>query len=360
MSQSSTAGIIISRFGESLVGKRRRPTANPSPGVMTGVCFSDASPSSRPPSRQACNYDVTSYYPRTPNEVAPFEEPAEPSFLASAVLNAAASSSRQPQRAESSMSKRPVLKRLIGGWSANEYPPTPRSATSSIFSYPYAYDDTASLNSYQSHHPPARSTSPMMELYRRPSVPTPLSPPLQRVDSTWSSIATGFTPPIPSASAALRMITRSDGDRFSDRTGVRSSGSSFYGEQYSSASTEAESRNGYSASKTSFLRLSGRPHRASTGRYGTPGSYATPSASVVSVATAHTEASVPQFESFTPTFGVKKLPSLPAASLRSFDEFSLPSPPSTPLAGGMYSESAYDSGSISTADPHTRLPQLNF
>jgi hypothetical protein len=90
MSRTSTAGIIISKFGESLVGKRQRPTANPPVGVVTGVCYSDASPSPNP-SRQACNYDVTSPYPlaRTPNEVAPFEEPTEPSPLAAAVFNTA-------------------------------------------------------------------------------------------------------------------------------------------------------------------------------------------------------------------------------------------------------------------------------
>jgi len=370
MSRTSTAGIIISKFGGSLVGKRQRPTAiNPPVGVVTGVCYSDVSPNPKSPSKQACHYDVTSPYlqlPRTPNEVAPFEEPAEPSPLAAAVFNSnagSASSSRQRRRAESSRSKRPVLKRLIGGWSTDGYPPAPRSATPSTSFYPFSYDDTASFDSRQSHHTPAHPTSPMIEYYRQPDVPIPLRPPPRRMDSPGSRITNGFPlPAIPtSPSAALRMIARPtyDGDWSSDQTGVRSSGSSYYAERYSSASTETESRKDYSsASKTPFPRLSAPSHRASTGQYGTPRPYGPSSPSMLSVATAHSEASVPQFESFTPTFGVRKLPSLPAASVRSFGEFSLPSPPSTPLPTSPYSEDAYDSDSMTTADPTS--PQLDF
>lgn len=362
MSRASTAGIIISKFGESLVGKRQQPTANPPVGAVTGVCYSDASsPSPKTPTRQPCNYDVTSPYlfARTPNEVAPFEEPSEPSPLATGVLNSATVSS-EPRRAESSMSMRPVLKRLIGGRSTNEYPPAPRSATSSTFSYPPSYDDASSFDSRQYYHTLAHPTSAMKEYSRQPGVIIPLRPPPPRVDSPVSSVTNSFPPPVisTSASAALRMIARPtyDGDWSSDRTGVRSSGSSFYAGQYSSASTETESRNDYSAGKTPFSHPSTPSRRASTGRYGTPSQYG-PSPSMLSVATAHSEASVPQFESFTPTFGVRKLPSLPAASLRSFDEFSLPSPPNTPLPGSTYSEDAYDTDSLTTAGP---TPQLNF
>lgn len=359
MSRTSAAGIIISKFGESLVGKRQRPTANLPIGVVKGACYSDASPSPKPPRRQACNYDVTSPYPlaRIPNEVAPFEEPAEPSPLAAAVFNTAssASSSRQPPRAESSMSMRPVLKRLIGGRSTDEYP---QSATFSTFTYPSSYDDASSFDSRQSHHTPAHPTFPMKEYYRQPGVPIPLRPPPRRVDSPGGSITDGFSLPVisTSASAALRMIARSayNGDWFSDQTGVHSSGSSFYAEQYSSASTETENRNDYSAGRTPFPHLSAPSRRASTGP---PGPYGASSPSMLTVATAHSEASLLQFESFTPTFGVRKLPSLPAASVGSFDDFSLPSPPSTPLPGSTYSEDAYDSDSLTTACP---TPQLNF
>lgn len=353
MSRASSAGIIISKFGESLLGKRQqRPIANANApaGTVTGVCYSDASPS---PNQKTC-YDVTSPYTRTrrtPNEVAPFEEPVEPSPIAAAVFNATAgpSSSRQPPPS------RPVLKRLVGGWSTDEYSPAPRSATPSTFSY---YDDTASFDSYRSRRTPARSSSPVMDFYRQPGLSAPLRPP-PRVHSTGSSFTNEFSlPPVStSASAALRMVARSpqDSDRFSDRTGMRSSGSSFYTEQYSGASTETESRSDYSASKTPFPRSINYSYRASTGRYGTPHSPALSSPSRFSVATTHSPPPVPQLESFTPTFGMKKLPPLPAASIRSFDEFSLPSPPSTPLPGSVYSE-AYDSDGMTIPDPHIRQP----
>lgn len=366
MSRTSTAGIIISKFGESLLGKSQRLATSPPDGIVTGVCYSDASPSPKTPSRQACSYDVTSPYPptRTPNEVAPFEEPAEPSPLAAVVFNAsaAASSSRPPQQAGSSKSSRPMLKRLIRAWSTDDYPPTPRSATPSISSYPYSYDDTASFDSYQPHRTPTHSTPPQMEYNGQPA--TPLRAPPRRVDFTGGRITNDFSlPPIPtSASVALNMVARPpyDGDRFSDQTGVRSSGSSYYAGRYSSASTEIESRDDYAASRTPFPRLNVSSRRASTGRDRTPGSYAPPYVSTLSVSTTHSDTSIPQLESFTPTFGVKKLPSLPAVSVRSFDEFSLPSPPRTPLPGSIYSGDAYDSDRMTIADQHTREPEMAF
>jgi hypothetical protein len=136
---------------------------------VTGVCYSDASPNPRPPSRQ----NVTSPYPsaRTPNEVAPFEEPMELSPLAAAVFNAAtASSSRQPRQGLSSKSSHLMLKKLIGGRSTDDYPHPPRSATSGNFSYPYTHDDAASFDSHQSRHTLGRPTSAMMEYSRQPGV----------------------------------------------------------------------------------------------------------------------------------------------------------------------------------------------
>ncbi len=216
-SSTSTAGIIISKFGETLRGRRQqRPitnNANAAPSTVTGVCYSNASPHPNP--------SVDSPYSstrRTPNEVAPFEEPTEPSPLAAAVFNAAtaSSSSRQPRP-----TKGPVLKRLVRGWSTDEYSPATRSVTSSNFSFLYTYDDTASFDSYQSRRAPARSNSPMVDIYRQPGLSAPLHPP-RRVDSIGNSITNDFAlPPVPmSASAALHMVGRSplDGDRFSDRT----------------------------------------------------------------------------------------------------------------------------------------------
>jgi hypothetical protein len=352
MSRASTPGIIISKFGESLFGKRQQqPIANTHAlaSTVTGVCYSDASTSPNP---KPC-YDVPTR--RTPNEVAPFEEPVEPSPIAAAVFNAAAAppSSRQPRPS------RPVLNRLVGSWSTDEYSTAPRSATSSNFSYPYTYDDTASFDSYRSRRTPARSATPLMDFYRQPGLPAPLRPPPpppSRVHSTGSSIINDF--PLPtvsaSASAALRMVARSpqDSDHFSDRTGTRSSGSSFYAGQYSGTSTETESRNDYSVSKTPFPHFTNASHRASTGPYGTPHSPALSSPSRFSAVMTHSASSVPQLESFTPTFGMKKLPSLPTASIRSFDEPSLPSPPSTPLPGSVYSGDAYDSDGMTIPDPH--------
>jgi len=387
MSRASTAGIIISKFGGplSFLGKRQRPVANtdadrPPPAAVTGVCYSDAAPNQTPNPKSGFDVDVTPTSPyspappppppppptRTPNEVAPFEEPSEPSPLAAAVLHAhahAAAASPHPQ------SSRPLLKRLFGGGGGarsadeDEYPTPPKSATSATFSlfYPYTNDDAASFVSNQSRRAPvpapvpvpdpSRSASPIFELYQR-----------QPADTLRPTLRPAFPlSPIPSsATAALRMISRStyDRDRYSDRTGNYSSGSSFYSEQYqySPASTSTESRNDYSARKATFPHFNAPSHRASTG-----GQYATShSPSTFSVVTTHSESSVPQLESFTPTFGIKKLPSLPAASLRSFDEFSLPSPPSTPLPGSVYSEDGYDSDGMTIADPHTRRPQLDF
>ena len=348
MSRSSTPGIIISKFGEALLGKRQqRPVsiindanANASVSTVTGVCYSDASPRL---------YRVDSpYLPtrRTPNEVAPFEEPAEPSPLAATVSNMATASSsslssRQPQP------QRAVPNRLVGGWSADDYSPAPRPATSSDFSFPYTYDDAASFHSYQSRRTPARSTSPIMNFYRQSGLFAPRHQPPQRVDSIGSSITNDLPfPPVPmSASAALRMVARSphDGDYFSDRPGTGSSGSSFYTGQHSGVSTDTESRNDYWTSTTAFPRFNDSSHRASTGRYSTPHSPPLASLSHFSVATTHSASSVPQLESFTPTFGMKKLPSLPAASIHSFDESSFMSSPSTPLSGSVYSEDPYDS-----------------
>jgi len=361
MSRASTPGIIISKFGESLLGKRQQqPIANANApactvtGTVTGVCYSDASPSPNPKSY----YDVTSPYStrRTPNEVAPFEEPVEPSPIAAAVFNAVASSSSGRQARPS----RPALTRLVGSWSTDEYPPVPKSATSSTFSYPYTYDDTASFDSHRSRRSIARSTTPIMDFYRQSGLSAPLRPPPPWIHSTSSSITNDC--PLPtvstSASAALRMVARSpqDSDRFSDRTGMRSSGSSFYAGQYSGTSTDTESRNDYSVSKTPFPRFINPSHRASTGQYGTPHSPALSSPSRFSITTTHSASSVPQLESFTPTFGMKKLPSLPAASIHSFDERSLPSPPSTPLPGSLYSEDAYDSDGVTIPGLHTRQP----
>jgi hypothetical protein len=373
MSRSSTAGIIISKFGESLLPlrkQRQQPISNPDlPAgsvTVTGVCYSDAGPNLNPNPNPLTSSSSSSTYPplpptratRTPNEVAPFEEPTEPTPLATAIINAAAA--RPPRQPQSS---RPVLKKLISTWSTDEYPqypPVPRSATSSNFSYPsYTYDDTASFDSHQSRHIPARFTSSIMDIYRQPGLPAPPPLPPRRVDSIGSTSTTNdFLPQVPSsASAALRMLARSTyhRDRSSERTG---SGSSFYTEQGSTASTEAESRNDYSLGKTSFPRFSGPSRRTSTGQYGTPHPPSISSSSRFSVVTTHSDSSIPQLESFTPTFGMKKLPSLPAASVRSFDEFSFPSPPSTPLPGSVYSEDAYDSDGITIPDLHTQQPQL--
>ena len=349
-SSTSTAGIIISKFGETLRGKRQqRPitnNANAASSTVTGVCYSNASPHPNP--------SVDSPYSstrRTPNEVAPFEEPPEPSPLAATVFSTASSSSRQPRP------RGPVLKRLISGWSTDEYSPARGSVTSSNFSFPYTHNDTASFDSYQSRAA-ARSASPMVDIYRQPGLSAPLHPP-RRVDSIDSSVTNDFALPLPmSASAALRMVARSpqDGDRFSDRTGMRSSGSSFYAGPYSSASTETESRNDYPANKTLSPRFNGPSHRASTGQYGTPHSSGLSFLSRFSVATTHSASSAPQLESFTPTFGMKKLPPLPAASMHSLDESSFMSPPSTRLPGSVYPDDAYDSDGMTIPDPHTRQP----
>lgn len=346
-SSTSTAGIIISKFGDTLRGGRQqRPitySANAAPSTVTGVCYSDASPHPNP----TVDYPYASTR-RTPNEVAPFEEPAEPSPLAAAVFNTASSSSRQPRP------RGPVLKRLVGGWSNDEYSPATRSVTSSNFSFPYAYDDAASFDSRQSRRAPSRSASPMVDFYRPPGWSAPLHPP-RRVDSIDSSITNDFVlPPVPmSASAALRMVARSplDGDRFSDRTGMRSSGSSFYAGPHSSASTETESRNDYPANKTLPPPFNDPSHRASTGRYGIPHSSRLSFLSRFSVATTNS-ASAPQL----PTFRMKKLPPLPVASIHSFDESSFTSPPSTLLPGSVYSEDAYDGDGLTIPNPHTRQP----
>ena len=344
MSRSSTPGIIISKFGSALLGKRQRPVsitnANARASTVTGVCYSDASPRL---------HGVDSpYLPtrRTPNEVAPFEEPVEPPPLTATAFRVATASSSSSSSSSSSRQPRwPVLKSLVGGWSADDYSPDPRTATSSNISFPYTYDDAASFHSYQSRRTPARSASPIMNFYRHSGLPAPLHQPLQRVDSIGSSITNDLPfPPVPmSASAALRMVARSpqDGDCFSNRTGTHSSGSSFYAGHHSGASTDTESRNDYWASKTAFPRFNDPSHCASTGRYSTPHSPALASLSRFSVATTHSASSVPQLESFTPTFGMKKLPSLPAASIHSFDKSSITSPPS--ISGSVYSEDAYDS-----------------
>ena len=344
MSRSSTPGIIISKFGDAFLGKRQqRPisiinnaNANAPASTVTGVCYSDASP--RP-------YGLDSpYLPtrRTPNEVAPFEEPPEPSPLAATAFSAPSSSS---SLSSSRQPRQPVLRRLVGGWSADGYSPAPRTASSSSFSFPYYYDDAASFHSYQSRGTPARSTSPIMNFYRQSGCSAPPHQPPRRVDSIGSIITNDFPPVSMSASAALRMVARSpqDGDCFSDRTGIRSSGSSFYTGQHSGASTDTEGRNDYWGSKTAFPRFNDPSHHASTGRYSTPNPPALASLSRFSVATTHTASSVSQLESFTPTFGMKKLPSLPAASIHSFDESSFTSTPSTPLSSSVFSEDAYDS-----------------
>jgi hypothetical protein len=179
------------------------------------------------------------------------------------------------------------------------------------------------------------------------------------MDSVGNSINNDFSlPPVPS-SASAAMITPSayDGDRFSERTGV------YWGvqqwlEEYHGTSIGTEIRGGYSAGEVTFLHPNVPSHRPSSGRYGNPSPYMPSSPSTFSVATTHGESSVSQFESCTPTFGMEKWPSLPTPSVGSFDEISLPPPPSTPLPSSVYSEDGHHGRTI--ADPHTRHSLLDY